>query len=66
MYMAYFEPRDWIIAVPSYRKAFCTLANIENDKDSVLSLKFNQSGYAFVTDNKGKVIIHLFHIVQEW
>ena len=58
MYMTYFEPWDWIIAVSSYRKEFSTLVNINDFKDSILSLKFSQSGYAFVTDSKGKVIIH--------
>jgi len=58
MYMAYFEPWDWIIAVTSYRQEFSTLVNVDDFRDSVLSLKFSQSGYAFVTDNKGNVIIH--------
>lgn len=58
MFMAYFEPWDWIIAVSSYRKEFRTLVNIDDFRDSVLSLQFSQSGYAFVTDSKGNVIIH--------
>ncbi|MFO7714772.1 cache domain-containing protein [Desulfosarcina sp.] len=58
MYMAYFEPWDWIIAVSSYRKEFRTLVNTDDFRDSVLSLQFSQSGYAFVTDSKGNVIIH--------
>lgn len=58
MYMAYFEPWDWIIAVSSYRREFTTLVNIDDFRDSILSLQFSQSGYAFVTDNKGNVIIH--------
>ncbi len=58
MYMAYFEPWDWIIAVSSYRREFQTLVNIDDFRDSVLSLKFSNSGYSFVTDSKGNVIIH--------
>jgi PAS domain S-box-containing protein len=58
MYMAYFEPWDWIIAVTSYRREFSTLVNVDDFRNSVMSLKFSQSGYAFVTDNKGNVIIH--------
>lgn len=58
MYMAYFEPWDWIIAVSSYRREFSTLVNVDDFRDSVLSLQFSESGYAFVTDNRGNVIIH--------
>ena len=58
MYMTYFEPWDWIIAVSSYRKEFQTLVNIDDFRDSVLSLQFSQTGYSFVTDSNGNVIIH--------
>ncbi len=58
MYMTYFEPWDWIIAVSSYRKEFRSLVDIDDFRHSVLSLRFSQSGYAFVTDNKGNIIIH--------
>jgi signal transduction histidine kinase len=58
MYMAYFKPWDWIIAVSSYRKEFRTLVNIDDFRNSVLALHFSKSGYAFVTDSKGNVIIH--------
>ena len=58
MYMAYFAPWDWIIAVSSYRKEFRTLVNIDDFRENILSLRFNRSGYAFVTDSKGNVIIH--------
>jgi signal transduction histidine kinase len=30
MYMAYFEPWDWIIAVTSYRREFSTLVNVDD------------------------------------
>ena len=43
MYMTYFEPWDWIIAVSSYRKEFRTLVNIDDFRDSVLSLQFSES-----------------------
>lgn len=58
MYMSYFRPWDWIIAVSSYRKEFQTLVNVDDFRDSVLSLQFSQSGYSYVTDSKGNVIIH--------
>jgi PAS domain S-box-containing protein len=58
MYMAYFEPWDWIIAVSSYRKEFSTLVNIDDFREGVLSYQFSESGYAFITDNRGNMIIH--------
>ncbi|MBC2712520.1 MAG: cache domain-containing protein [Desulfosarcina sp.] len=58
MYMAYFKPWDWIIAVSSYRKEFRALVSIDDFRDSFLSHQFSESGYAFVTDKKGNVIIH--------
>lgn len=58
MYMAYFEPWDWIIAVSSYRKEFSTLVNIDDFREGVMSYQFSESGYAFITDNRGNMIIH--------
>lgn len=60
MYMAYFEPWDWIIAVSSYREEFKELIKIDDFKSSVLSLKFGKSGYAYINDSKGNIVIHPF------
>lgn len=58
LYMAYFEPWDWIIAVSAYRQEFHSLIDIEDFRESILSFQFSKSGYAFVTDNHGNAIIH--------
>ncbi len=58
LYMTYFEPWDWIIDVSSYRDEFITLVNVDDFRDSVLDLRFGQSGYAFVADRQGNIIIH--------
>jgi PAS domain S-box-containing protein len=58
MYMTYFEPWDWIVIASSYREEFTQLVKIEDFRESVLSLKFGASGYAFVADTKGNLIIH--------
>ncbi len=58
MYMSYFEPWDWIITVSSYQKEFIKLANISDFRKSVISFRFGQTGYSFVTDTKGNIIIH--------
>lgn len=58
MYMTYFEPWDWIITVATYREEFHTLVNVEDFRESVLSLRFGKTGYAFVTDKYGTIILH--------
>ena len=60
MYMVYFEPWDWIISASSYREEFNTLINVEDFRDSVLSLKFGKSGYAYINDSRGNLIVHPF------
>jgi len=58
LYMAHFEPWDWIIAASAYRSEFIRLVNVRDFRQSILSLKFGQSGYAFVFDRNGRAIIH--------
>ena len=58
MYMTYFKPWDWIITVASYRDEFQSLVNIDDFRDSVLALRFGKTGYSFVTDEHGNIIIH--------
>ncbi len=58
LYMAHFEPWDWIIAASAYRSEFTRLVNVQDFRQSILSLKFGQSGYAFVIDRDGRAIIH--------
>lgn len=60
MYMSYFEPWDWIISVSSYREEFKELINISDFKASILELKFGKSGYAYIIDTKGNIIVHPF------
>ncbi|WP_304511652.1 cache domain-containing protein [Desulfobacula sp.] len=58
LYMAYFEPWDWIISVSAYRNEFNKLVNVEDFRKSILSLKFGKTGYSYVIDSKGIAIIH--------
>jgi len=58
LYMVYFEPLDWIISVSSYREEFSSLLSADDFKDTVLSLSFGESGYAFVFNRRGDIIIH--------
>ncbi len=58
LYMTYFYPWDWIISVSSYRNEFKELINVDDFRDTVMSLKFGQTGYSYVIDSKGKLILH--------
>ncbi len=56
LYMAYFEPWDWIVSVSSYREEFNFLAD-----DLSLGLKshhFGKTGYAFIINTQGDIILH--------
>ena len=58
MYMVYFAPWDWIISVSSYRKEFKGLVRVEDFEESVLALRFGETGYCFVFDSLGNAVIH--------
>ncbi len=58
LYMTYFVPWDWIISVSSYRREFKELVNVDDFRDSVMSLKFGNTGYSYVIDTRGKLILH--------
>ncbi len=62
MYMSYFEPWDWIIAVSTYREEFNALINISDFRDSILSLTFGKTGYAYIHDSLGNIIVHPFMV----
>ncbi len=58
LYMVYFEPWDWIISVSSYRDEFLHLISVEDFKADILNLRFGKSGYSFIIDLSGNVIVH--------
>jgi len=58
LYMVYFKPWDWIISASSYRNEFYRLINVEDFQESVLSLKFGETGYSYIIDSSGKAVIH--------
>lgn len=60
MYMSYFEPWDWIIAVSSYREEFRELVRVEDFRDSILGMRFGTSGYAYINDSRGNLVVHPF------
>ena len=58
LYMTYFKPLDWIISVSSYREEFHYLVEVNDFKESVMSYKFGQTGYIYVFNLKGKLLVH--------
>jgi PAS domain S-box-containing protein len=58
LYMTYFVPWDWIISVSSYREEFRELVNVDDFRESILSLKFGQTGYSYVIDEQGNMVLH--------
>lgn len=58
LYMDYFEPWDWIISASSYREEFRSLVKVSDFRDSILALKFGKTGYAYVLDSRGNLIVH--------
>ncbi len=58
LYMNYFEPWDWIISVSSYREEFHELVNVDDFRDSILSLQFGQTGYSYIIDEHGNMVLH--------
>ncbi|MCG8563491.1 MAG: cache domain-containing protein [Desulfobacterales bacterium] len=58
LYITYFKPWNWMITVSSYRREFSKLVDINDFKAGILGLKFGKTGYAYVLDTQGRVIIH--------
>jgi PAS domain S-box-containing protein len=58
LYMVYFEPFDWIISVSAYRDEFKSLLPMKDIRSSVLSSQLSPSGYVFIADRTGQVVIH--------
>jgi len=58
IYMNYFEPWDWIISVSAYKEELKDLINVNDFRQSILALKFGKTGYSYIVDGKGNVIVH--------
>jgi PAS domain S-box-containing protein len=58
LYMIYFKPWDWIISVSSYRDEFRQLINISDFRERILAFQFGKTGYCYVIDSSGNVVVH--------
>ena len=58
LYMSYFEPWDWILSVSTYTEELKDLINVDDFRHSVLAFKFGKTGYSFILDGQGNIIVH--------
>ncbi len=58
MAISYFEPWEWVIAVSSWRKEFIDIVETDIFSDNLLTIKVGESGYPYVIDSQGELIIH--------
>ncbi|NLO92028.1 MAG: PAS domain S-box protein [Elusimicrobia bacterium] len=58
VYITYFEPWDWIISASSYRSEFGDLIDISTFRDSILSMRLGKTGYSYIINSRGDVIMH--------
>ncbi|HPS20076.1 MAG TPA: cache domain-containing protein [Candidatus Omnitrophota bacterium] len=58
LYMVYFEPWDWIISATAYKEEFNELINIDDFSHTIKAMSFGQTGYSFVMNSQGDIIIH--------
>ncbi len=58
LYMTYFKPWDWIVSASSYREEFVEMIHPEEFSEKVLSIRIGNSGYPYIMDTRGNVVIH--------
>lgn len=58
--MTYFEPWDWIITASTYRDEFVHLINIDDIRKRLMELGSGESGYPFILDYDGMMVMHPF------
>jgi signal transduction histidine kinase len=56
--MTFFEPWDWIISASAYREEASQLVNVDDFRHTILSMRFGRTGYSYVLNSKGDLIIH--------
>ncbi len=58
LYFSRFRPWGWILAAFSYEDEFQSLVSADDIRGSILAIRFGKTGYTFITDSHGKLIVH--------
>jgi methyl-accepting chemotaxis protein len=58
LYMTYFAPWDWIISVSSYPGELKGAVDMDLFRADILSIKIGDTGYVFIMDGKGTLLVH--------
>jgi diguanylate cyclase (GGDEF)-like protein len=58
LYMTYFKEWDWIISATSYKDEFTKFIKIDDFRSYIQTLSVGKSGYVYVMNSKGKLVIH--------
>lgn len=58
LYMTYFDKWDAIISVTSYKSEFTSLINIDDFKSKILAIELGQTGYMYLLNSRGELIVH--------
>jgi len=53
-----FQPWGWILSAFSYEDEFQSLVSADDIRDSLLAIRFGKTGYTFIIDSHGKLIVH--------
>ena len=61
LYMAYFEPWDWIITASAYRDEFNKLVIPDDIRHELEKITIGESGYIVLLDMEGNALIHPEH-----
>lgn len=57
-YMTYFGPWDWIVTPFAPKKELISALPMDTIRKTLLARQFSGSGYAFIMDSKGNMIVH--------
>ena len=60
LHMLYFEPWDWIVSTSSYKDDAAYLINVDDFANVISSIKFGETGYTYILDDKANFIYHPF------
>ncbi|SHO53247.1 diguanylate cyclase (GGDEF) domain-containing protein [Desulfopila aestuarii DSM 18488] len=58
LYMSYFDKWKAIISVSSYKSEFTSLVNVDDFKNNILSIVLGETGYMYVMNSQGELVIH--------